>query len=252
VSVEVDPDKVFAEFHRPPYGQLYAVLDRHGLRPVGVDISSHRLQANGLMPPDWRVFIAGKGFYVSDVEQAWGNIRNVEGQKDPILVDLSLRFQTYLRLLLLRIRCLSEAYHLALRARLLGAEVFGREATTGLFAGAYLTDIEAAIHAFLADASGLRDLIAEALWRLVLKHEDGEVTVLSSFLKKARCSDDPLVAEVVSAGVEGGWLKTLTTLRNAITPCRTARSVPRAPHDGSAAGELRGHRGVGPAFSTAH
>lgn len=217
VSIEVDPDKVFAEFQRPRYSQLYGMLSHHGMTPVGVDISSHRMQADGLMPPDWRVFVAGKGFYISDVEQDWGNVRNVEGQKDAALVDLSLRFQTYLRLLLLRIRHLSEAYHQALRAKMLSAEAFGGEATPGLFAGAYLTDIEAAIHAFLADASGLRDLIAEALWRLVMKQEDGAVTVLSSFLKKARSHDDPLVAEVVAAGAEGGWLKTLTTLRNAIT-----------------------------------
>jgi hypothetical protein len=77
--------------------------------------------------------------------------------------------------------------------------------------------IEAAIHAFPADAAGMRDLIAEAAWRLVLKQPAADVTTLATLLKRTRARSEPLIVEIREAGAEGGWLKALTELRNAVT-----------------------------------
>lgn len=203
---------------RPAYRELFAALANASFPPIGVDFLTHKAEVCGIAPPDWRVFNLQSGFSALDAEQAWGNVRHVAGQKTPEIADFAGRFTTYHRLLNLRIRELSDAYARALRARLLDDE--GRyepPSKGGLFSNGFLTYIEAAIHAFLADAAGFRDLIAEAAWRLVLREGSADVTTLGSFLKRTRTRHHPITEAMRVAGANGGWLKNLTDLRNAVT-----------------------------------
>lgn len=216
IDVQAGEELTIASFVRPKYAQLYSGLSQLGLAPIGVDFFKHDLEARGLLPPDWRVFNIKEGFSAYEVEHAWGGVRNVKSQQIDEVIDIAGRFRTYLRLLNLRVREISEAYHLALRCKLLMAKEAGRPVRPGLSAGGYLTYIEAAVHAFLADAAALRDLIAEATWGLVLKRSDHIVTSQAGFLKRTKAETHPLAIEIQQAGEQGGWIKNLTDLRNAV------------------------------------
>lgn len=109
-----------------------------------------------------------------------------------------------------------------------------------LFDNTYTPHIEAAIHAFLADAASLRDLICEFVWIYVLKN-GGEVRKFATFRTRARSARHSLAGEIIAEG-ENGWIKRLSHLRNDVLhfapigahhtfpPCQ-ARHV-QLPHGG--------------------
>lgn len=221
-DVRVGPDYGLhlLQFPTQPYARTYAVLQDIGLEILGVDFISHRSALVAGEPPDFQVFWPQAGFAEMACERAWSQVRHVPEQRGPEIVDIAGRFATYLRLLNLRVRELSDAYRNCLRSKLIDLDgSYKRPQDRTLFANGYLVHMEAAIHAFLADAAGLRDLIAEAIWRLVLKEASQDVTTLASLLRRTRSRSNaaPLLTEIHAAGADGGWLRALTDLRNAIT-----------------------------------
>ena len=210
VLIQVAPNKQLLRFATPKYEQLYATLGGLGQTAIGVEFP-HPLTWQGRMAADWECFFPTLGFRVMDERRAWSNIRHSasdNGQHDEY--DSSTRCVTYLDLLSIRLLELSEAYNHALREGIADESKFGQ-----LFSNSYMREIDAAIHAFVADAGSFRDLIAEIVWKFALKG-DGEVTRLSSFLRKAKGTTSPVGAELLAAGEADGWLNILTELRNNI------------------------------------
>lgn len=203
-----------------PYNGLFAALESIGFQTIGVDFISGQAQLRMHLPPDFQTFTLTSGFATMWGERAWSGVKNVKSQKTQEILDLSERFATYHRLLTLRIRDLSEAYRNSLLAQMTGIDGKYQVPEDGvLFSSGFQVHIEAALHAFLADAASLRDLIGEATWRLVLQEPSRNVTTFSTFLKKTRdrTSGHPLLADLQKAGADGGWIKILTELRNSVT-----------------------------------
>lgn len=220
-DVRVGPDfnRYFMTFPTQPYQETYQVLHSFGLESIGVDIISSSVP-DVLEPPNFQTFTLEVGFAAKWSERAWGDVRHVPEQKTREIVDISGRFATYHRLLTLRIRELSEAYRRCLYACL--TDLDGRYAPpkpNTFYSNGFQTYIEAAIHAFLADATGLRDLVAEATWRLVLGEPTKDVTTFSTLLKRTRQRKDghPFLAHLHEAGSPEGWLKVLGQLRDSVT-----------------------------------
>lgn len=211
VDIQVSVDQRLGHFPTPPYAQLYTRLIGMGLRPVGVEFIRARTY-EGLEAPDWECASPNEGFKILNERNHWSDVRHaaiVDRAQD--VVNFASSAKTYLDLVPIRILQLSEAYNRTLRANNTSADD-----ETLYFSNTFCPYIDAAIHAFVADAASLRDLIAEGVWKLVLK-ETGQVTTLSSFLKKATSHSHPLAQTIVAAGQEGQWLKNLTNLRNHIT-----------------------------------
>ncbi|MDZ4057567.1 MAG: hypothetical protein U1D69_11530 [Polynucleobacter sp.] len=203
-----------------PYNDLYKALKSIGLRPVGVDFVSGRAQAGMHLPPDFQTIAMPGGFEALSGERAWADVKHVPEQRTRDILDISGRFTTYHRLLALRVRELSEAYRGCLLAQLTDIDGKYKEPKDGvLFSNGFQLHIEAALHAFLADAAAMRDVIAEAVWRLVLRESSTDVTSFSTLLKKTRNKENvhALVDDLRDIGAEGGWMKVLTDLRNSVT-----------------------------------
>lgn len=197
---------------RPPKKQLYTVMCEANLQPIGGEIIYHLAQTIGAMPPTWETSYNGRT-KAKDARVMWANIRADtarRGQRE--ICDLAGRITTYLELLSIRIRQLSDAYNATLNAHLINQSSI----KPGLFSTIYMVEIEAALHAFFADAASFRDLLAESCWRLVLRQGGREVTRMRTFLNKAKNSSDPIAQELVRAGAAGGWIKNLTDVRNDI------------------------------------
>lgn len=203
-----------------PYNDLFAALASIGLQTIGADFISGQSQLRMHLPPDFQTFTLSAGFAALWGERAWSDVKNVKSQKTREILDLSGRFATYHRLMTLRIRDLSEAYRNSLLAQMTGIDGSYQPPKDGnLFSNGFQVHIEAALHAFLADAASLRDLIGEATWRLVLREPSQNVTTFSTFLKRTRdrVGEHPLLADLHKAGANGGWIKILTELRNSVT-----------------------------------
>jgi hypothetical protein len=211
VRIEAGHDQRFAQFSAPSYRNLYGDLMASGLQPIGAEFVN-RQSLEGLAAPDWQCASPGQGFKLRIERDLWAGVRHAAiNSGDLIARDLAERASTYLDLLPIRILQLSEAYNQTLRAFLAdggGDSIF--------FQNSFGRYIDAAIHGFVADAASLRDIIAEALWKLIVK-EAVQVTTLATFLKKAKAHPHKLVQSVIAAGKEGGWLKNLSDLRNHIT-----------------------------------
>jgi hypothetical protein len=221
-KVRVGPDhrRHLLTIPTQPYEKLYRALGSIGLQPVGVDfLPGPGVEAMHL-PPDFQTFSLSSGFAALSGARAWSDVKNVPEQNTPDILDIASRFRTYHRLLTLRVREISEAYRDCLLAQLTDIDGSYKAPNDGtLFSNGFQVHIEAALHAFLADAAGFRDLIAEATWRLVLRESSRDVTTFRSLLKKTRhrATERPLLADFHQAGAQGGWLKILSDLRNAVT-----------------------------------
>lgn len=211
VAIQVAADQRIAHFPTPPYAELYRTLIGLGLRPIGVEFVNLQTH-HGLEAPDWECASLNEAFKIRKERNHWSDIRHAAIEdRAPEVVDFSSRAKTYLDLLPIRILQLSEAYNRALRANNAGG---GKD--TLFYQNSFNRYIDAAIHGFVADAASFRDVIAEGVWKLILK-EAAQVTTLATFLKKAKAHAHPLAQAIVAAGQEGGWLKNLSELRNHIT-----------------------------------
>ncbi|MGH7025416.1 MAG: hypothetical protein ACREEB_17755 [Caulobacteraceae bacterium] len=214
-DVGVSSGLVFGQLNLPSYGSLYAMLAKLGLRPLGVEFLTAPAGLVGASSPDWRSFSFKSGFYAMNEEQIWQGVRhNASTTGQPMVADLAGRCGTYLRLLSIRVREISEAY-----GRCLNAHVAKKsEIKAGLFTNSWTIYIDAALHGFLADAASFRDLIAEMVWRLVLGQTNPAISTLGGLLRQApaKDSDIALVKEVLAQTREGGWLRNLSSVRDAI------------------------------------
>jgi hypothetical protein len=211
-KIQVSPDLRVADFATTTYPELYGQLRALGLQAIGVEFISADVSA-GRIAPDWECASPSGGFKVREARIWWDGARHVANDSHLLdVVDLAARTSTYLGLLPIRILDLSRAYNQTLRAYRLDSS----GETNYFFDNSFRPYIDAAIHAFVADAASFRDLLAEAAWRLVL-NERSNVTKLKGFLKTAKDSAHPLAQAIISAGNDGGWLKVLSDLRNHIT-----------------------------------
>lgn len=200
---------------RPPYATLYHDLQKTGLRPVGVEFVSHPIELNGEAPIEWQVWDTVPGFKLMDARHNWSNIKVAKSrQGDTKVADIAARISTYFVLLNLRIQQLSNAYHETLRSQVLSCRQ--NQPSGGLFSNMFMREIEAALHAFFADASAFRDILSEACWILVLSEDDSNVLTMATFLKRTRNSSVEIVREMHAAADSGGWIKNLTDIRNDI------------------------------------
>lgn len=212
VWIEVVPGRKFGSFATPPYNQLFQILDHHGFETIGADFLTNHAGFEGA-PPDWQPFHSSKGCYAMDAERAWARVRyaaSKAGNAD--LENLASKAKTYLRLLPLRLRQLSEAYNFTVARAITGHSTvkIGNH-----FDNEWGSYVDAAIHAFLSDAGAFRDVLSEIVWRLILGKGDGLVTSLSGLLKRTKSERHPLVVSIRSEAAEG-WLFQLSDLRNHI------------------------------------
>lgn len=212
VWIEVTPNYRLANFPTPPYRQLYQALHQVGFRPIGVDFLVNHAFSDGA-PPDWEVFRGGKGMYAMTAERAWSGVRYAASKsRNATLETLSSKIRTYLRLVPMRLRQLSEAYNMSL------ARAVSKPTAVelgNLFDNEWTRHIDAAIHAFLADAGALRDVLSETIWRTVLRNDNTKVSSLSGLLKNTKSENHPLI-RYVQESAKDGWLFELSDLRNHI------------------------------------
>lgn len=198
------------EYPRPDYSSLYATLRSFGLPPVGVEFLGSEAVRHRT-PPDWECASPRSGFLAREERGKWSMIRHA-ARKDrrQDIVKIAAHCLTYLDLLSLRLWQLSTAYNQML------VSAYDPDAPERLLVSTgYMRHIDAAVHAFLADAGSFRDLLAEMAWRLVLG-ESQTLTTLGTFIKKAKGHPDPLAVEILTAASGTGWLRQLSSLRDAI------------------------------------
>ncbi|MBP6555729.1 MAG: hypothetical protein KA233_08615 [Novosphingobium sp.] len=206
MGIQLSLDRRVAQFAAPPFPNLYSAISSLGLQPIGVEFV-HGGSFTGSDPPDWQCASPSNGFQILAEQRAWQDIRTAAySDKKAALADFASRAKSYLSLLPIRIFQLSEAYNRMLR-------LAGSIKAEHLFDNVWRPHLEAAVHAYLADAASFRDLIAEGVWRFLLGG-DTTVTTLGSFLKRAKDSPNTLAQDIISAGKPGGWIKIFTDLRN--------------------------------------
>ncbi|NBB65954.1 hypothetical protein GVN18_42585 [Pseudomonas sp. ODNR1LW] len=214
----VDINRTMLTIPNQPYEQVFGALESIGLQVIGADFISGASQELNL-PPEFQPITQTSGFSTLWSERAWSDVKNVKSQRTPEIVDISGRFATYHRLLAIRIREISEAYKGALTSKLTDIDgKYIRPEQDTLFSNGFQAHIEAAIHAFLADAAAFRDLIAESIWKLILKNQNKEVTTFGSLIKKTKnySHKGDLLSYIHRNGSDGGWIKNLTDIRNSI------------------------------------
>ncbi|MCL6251328.1 hypothetical protein M3P36_09785 [Altererythrobacter sp. KTW20L] len=210
VRLQIGPKMQSLRFRTPKYEHLYQTLTAFGLTPIGVEFPRSFPDRDDLAS-DWDCFFPTLGFRVMDERQEWSNIRHTAGRSgDHSAYDIASRCVTYLDLLNFRLMQLSASYN-----RMLRSSIAGNASPGQLTSNAYMREIDAAVHAFVADAGSFRDLIAEIVWRIIIKG-DGKVTRFSSFLKRAEGASSASAKELIEAGGSGGWIHNLSNLRNDI------------------------------------
>lgn len=212
VDIVVDGCAPILQFARPPFRELYSALEKRGFQPIGVRIIEEAADGNGLNPANWHAWKTPRGLVGREIIQAWSDLlRCKEARADESIGELAAKLSAYLRLCNIRLFQLAMAYHDMLRHKLTSD---GVPAMGTLFSNPWTLYVDAAIHAYLADAAALRDALAEAVWRLVLKNTNGAVTSMKGLRKHAKTSTHTLAMGMLADGADGGWIKNLTDLRN--------------------------------------
>jgi hypothetical protein len=201
---------------RPPYPSLYRELTKLGLEPIGVHFVTDDDDLSGFAPARWQSWRTPQGLRGKDITQEWSQVRSTYARKGDIAVaPAASTITTYLRLLDVRLYQLSVAYHAMLRFHMRRRK--GQSARQpGLFSNVWSQHLNAAVHGFLADAGSLRDALAEATWRLVLKRTTDDVATMRTLMKRSKDATEPLLVEMRKATADGGWIKNLSDLRNEI------------------------------------
>ena len=212
VYIGIGIERPLIQFPRPPYAEIYGHLIKINLPVVGAEFLDEQ-SIKRLRSPDWWCASPRAGFRQKDEFRAWSAIRHAaqrDGRSD--VADAAARCSTYLDLLGIRLLELSTAYNDMLREWHAGRNEIDENL---LHSSTFMRHIDAAIHAFLADAASLRDLTAAIVWRFILGEQE-QVTTLGTFLKKAKAHGEPLAIEICAAGQDGGWFKILSGLRDQI------------------------------------
>ncbi len=205
VYVQAHADKRFIYFPSPPYAELYSSLKKLGFPVVGVEFVERVSHA----APDWWFSPPAGQFRLMAESRAWSEMRHLaRTERRSDIVDISRRCAVLLELLGIRILQMSNAYNGAYLAQ----AGDGLLKAGHLFDNTYVAHIEAAIHAFLTDATNLRDLIFEFVWRFIFNEKTDSWSFKKIRLRSGE-ADEPVGKELVDAGT-AGWLKRLTDLRN--------------------------------------
>lgn len=212
ISLEIDRDMRIAQFQAPAYADLYRVLGQWHLKTIGVEFVNQDTESN-FRAPDWQS-ASPTGFKLKDEYRAWCAVSHAARCDDKYdLHYAATRCSTYLDLLNLRVLQLSTAYNRMLRVERIGGD---SDNDNLLISNTFLPHIDAAVHAFLADAGTLRDLVSEIAWHFVMCQSNPRITTFGSFLKAAKTSTSQIAQELTVAGANGGWLKILSGLRDRI------------------------------------
>lgn len=220
IHVRVHSSRRLIRFRAPKYASLYAKLQALGFRVIGAEFITNR----GFAAPDWRFAPPKGGFTLTHECREWSNVRHTASRENKSnVVDITRRCSALLELLGIRVWQMSNAYNGAYLAALSTGELpVGK-----LFENTYTPHIEAAIHAFLADAASLRDLMCEFTWKHILQ-EQGEVRKIGRFMTNAKDATHPLAREIIDEG-KNGWIKRLSDLRNDVlhfAPIGTQHTYP--------------------------
>lgn len=214
IVLQLHARKTYATIPTPEYSQVYATVAQIGLPTIGVEFPTLET-LRGVAAPDWQPLSPLKGFALLAERNAWSQVRTLalrEGRE--LHADLANRTFTYLDLAAFRLFDLSNCYSRALIG--FDYENDARHKIGHLFRNGHGTALEAAIHAFAADAASFRDLIIEAAWTL-LTLGDRPVRKIERFLKYYKVGAHPIGDQLMSSATSGGWLEQFSTLRNDIT-----------------------------------
>lgn len=207
----------YFQFENVDYSMLYQVLSKIGLTPIGVEFVEMQEQISGVHPANFEV-LSPTGFENMASRREWTNVAtaNVREATNHPHVNLARRISTYQRLLSWRLLQISEAYHrMSYEVR---TEV-ERNPTVGKygFENQWTWELQTTIHGFLSDAATLRDVLAEAVWKLLVRDEQHDVLTMGSLMKKAKNHEDSFVQNFINQGKDCGWLGSLTDIRNETT-----------------------------------
>jgi hypothetical protein len=214
IVLQLHDRKNFATIATPEYSQIYATVAQIGLPTIGVEfITLDTLR--GVAAPDWQLASPSQGFALRAERDAWLQVRTLaQRERREVDADLANRTVTYLDLAAIRLFDLSNCYSRALIA--FDYDSDARQKIGYLFRNGYETALEAAIHAFAADAASFRDLIVEAAWTL-LAFGNHPVRKIERFLRHYTIGTHLIGDELMTVARSGGWLAQLSALRNDIT-----------------------------------
>jgi hypothetical protein len=214
IVLQLHARKPYATMATPEYSQVYATVAHIGLTTIGVEFPTLNT-LRGVAAPDWQVASPSQGFALRAERNAWSQVRTLaqrEGREFD--ADLANRAVTYLDLAAIRLLDLSNCYSRVLIAFDHGSDA--RQNVGILYRDGFVTALEAAIHAFAADAASFRDLIVEAAWKL-LGLGNRKVSKINEFLDRYTIGKHPIGDELMSIAKRGEWLARLSYLRNEIT-----------------------------------
>lgn len=213
VVIQLHARKTYATIATPDYSKVYATVAEIGLPTIGVEFPTLDT-LRGVAAPDWQAASPSQGFALHVERNAWAQVRTLaqrEGREFD--ADLANRAATYLDLAAIRLFDLSNGYNRVLIA--FDHDSDARQKIGHLYRDGFVKALEAAIHAFAADAASFRDLIVEAAWRL-LALGDQEVRKIERFVKHYSKGTHRIGDELLSVA-KSGWLYQFSTLRNEIT-----------------------------------
>ena len=212
VRIGVEGMAPYITFERPPKSELRGRISSLPLQQIGVETIYHVGQISGSFPPTWEIFDGDLTHCLKVEREEWSFVRHfAHVNRMQKVTDISERVSTYLEILNIRLRQISESYSKTLRSRLSGAQ----PPKLGLASTLYMQEIEAALHAFFPDAAAFRDLLAVGCWQLVLgQPADGIVKGISAFLKRAKNEQHSLAVEILAASDDDGWIKCMSTIRD--------------------------------------
>lgn len=213
IVLQLHGRKIYATIATPEYSQAYATVAEIGLPAIGVEFPTLDT-LRGVAAPDWQAASPSLGFALHAERNAWAEVRTSaqrEGRKFD--ADLASRAVTYLDLAAIRLFDLSNSYSRVLIA--FDHDSDARQKIGQLYRDGFVTVLEAAIHAFAADAASFRDLIIEAAWRLLAFGEQ-EVRKIERFLRHYKIGTHPIGDGLLSVA-KNGWLDQFSKLRNEIT-----------------------------------
>jgi hypothetical protein len=229
--IELHPNTLeekIVQFKIDEYGSAYSYLKKLGLRIIGVDFYSNKLEIEERTPPDWRAYRAyNLSWPCWHAAQIWNDIGyNSFEKKNGVLWDLASRIAYQLQVCSWRLREVSESYNKQLNAKL-GNN--GSEFKSGQhFADGFTIFMFLALQAFLIDACILRDYLAEfaAKFVFILSYPETEiskVTSMSGLVKnilkrkeKNGANSDVLLEQLKEDTSEDGWIHLLGSYRDLV------------------------------------
>jgi hypothetical protein len=219
-----------AIFNIPSHDSFIKVLRNLGLVLVGIDFYSSPEEIEEIWPPEWYSFsrIISNNDPLHDSVRSWSNISfHAYTEQNYCLADLAGRISFQLEACEVRLRDLSESYHIEISS-LCQLQMFeaGKEIKTLNSFKIYL-----AVHSFLVESCSLRDYLSEfmRLYAFHQKYRNEQVFTMGAFRKKILKKEHEcdafakILYEATDPDSEDGWLAELGEYRDLVV-----HSVPLA------------------------